>query len=384
MPPGCDKLNKFIRVSKSSISNAEKIAVRKVLDQGYLGMGDNVKIFERDLSIFFGRPATCVSSGTAAIQLSLQAIGIMPGDEILVPSLTYVATFQAISATGAIPVACDVNLENLMIDIDDAKKRLSKKTKAIIPVHYSGDVCNLNHIYSFAKINNLRVIEDAAHAFGSTYKKKIVGSFGDIACFSFDGIKNITSGEGGCIITNDKNVNKKIKDARLLGVIGDSQKRFLGKRSWQFDVVSQGWRYHMSNIMAAIGSAQLDKFTTLSNKRKKIAIRYDENLNNESMVELFRRNYEKIVPHIYVIKLDKSINRKKLMSLLYDRGIETGIHYVPNHTLTYYKKNDILPLNNTEKVSSQILSLPIHPGLSLSEVDYVCKILLELISKKGL
>ena len=169
-------------------------------------MGTQVGEFEKELSRFFGRPAICVSTGTAALQLALQALGVGQGDEVLVQSLTYVASFQAISATGATAVCCDVDPATITLDVCDVESKITSKTKAIMPVHYAGGVGELDAIYEVAKKYNLRVIEDAAHAFGSSHKSRLVGSYGDIACFSFDGIKNITSGEGGCIVTNDTDV----------------------------------------------------------------------------------------------------------------------------------------------------------------------------------
>ena len=243
----------LIRLSKSCIGKSEKEAVNNVLDREYLGMGEDVKEFERLLHEFFGRPAVCVSSGTAALHLALQASGLARGDQVLVPSLTYVATFQAISASGAQPISCEINEKDCLLDYRLLEKNISSKTKAIMPVHYAGDPGKLDQLYKVAKRHNLLVIEDAAHAFGSNFQDKRIGSFGDIACFSFDGIKNITSGEGGCIVSDDLRFIDKVKDLRLLGVINDSEKRFKGERSWDFDSIHQGWRYHMSNIMAAIG-----------------------------------------------------------------------------------------------------------------------------------
>jgi len=211
----------MIRLSKCSISQKEINSVVKTLKNEYLGMGTKVGVFEKNLKGFFGRDAICVSSGTAALQIAIQASNISFGDEVLVPAITYVATFQAISASGAIPIACEVNPETILIDLRDAEKKVTKRTKAIIPVHFAGNASNIKDVYLFAKKKNLIVIEDAAHAFGSYYKNKLVGSFGNISCFSFDGIKNITSGEGGCIISSNKQVNEKIRNARLLGVIGD-------------------------------------------------------------------------------------------------------------------------------------------------------------------
>ena len=364
----------MIRLSKSSISQLEKKAVIQVLESEYLGMGEYVDKFERKLSIFFGRPVVCVSSGTSALHLSLQAIGLKPNDEVLVQSMTYVATFQAISATGAKPVSCDVNPDTLTIDCKDAKKRLTSNTRAIIPVHYAGDPGELDTIYNFAKEHNLRVIEDAAHAFGSKYKGSFVGSFGDIACFSFDGIKNITSGEGGCIVTNDKNVIKKVRDIRLLGVEEDTESRFLNKKSWKFDVCEQGWRYHMSNIMAAIGIKQLERSSELLAKRKNIAQKYDKLLEGATKLKPILHNYSNIVPHIYVVVLERGVNRDNLRQQLSSNGIETGVHYYPNHWLSLYRTKGVnIPV--VESIYQRLLSLPLHPSLKESDLLYICNTL---------
>ena len=196
----------MIRLSKSKITDAEKKAVMHVLDREYLGMGQEVLEFEERLTNFFGRPAICVANGTAALHLACQSIGNKSGDEVLVPSLTYVASFQAISANLVKPIPCDINSKTLLIDLNDAKKKITTNTKAIMPENYAGDGSDLDEIYKFADKHKLRVIQDSAHAFGSTFNNKLIGSFGDISCFSFDGIKNITSGEGGCVVSDDLNI----------------------------------------------------------------------------------------------------------------------------------------------------------------------------------
>jgi dTDP-4-amino-4,6-dideoxygalactose transaminase len=374
-------VKKIIKLSKSSISTEEIISVSNVLKSEYLGMGKKVQEFEKKLKIFFGREVVCVSSGTAALHLSLQALEIKKGDEVLVPSITYIASFQAISATGAKAIACDVESETMLIDINDVKKKISKKTKAIMPVHFAGNPANLKDIYKLAKKNNLFVIEDAAHAFGSYYKKKLIGSLGDIVCFSFDGIKTITSGEGGCIVTSNKKLIDNIKNSRLLGIVGDTEKRYAKKRSWDFDVKYQGWRYHMSDIMAAIGVEQLKKFTLFSKKRKLLAEFYDKNLKDNKYIKHFNINYKNVVPHIYVVKIDNLTNRIRnlLRKLLLKDGIETGIHYKPNHLLTYYKSNQLLI--NTSKVFYKILSLPLHVDLNKEDIIYILSCLKRNLKK---
>lgn len=367
------KSEKVIRLSKSCIGEAEKLAVMGVLDREFLGMGAEVQQFEQALTEFFGRPAVCVVNGTAALQLALQACGIGPGDEVLVQSLTYVASFQAISATGAKPVACDVEPATLTLDWRDAEKRLTPRTKAVMPVHYGGGVGALDEIYAFAHRHGLRVIEDAAHAFGTVYQGKRVGGFGDIACFSFDGIKNITSGEGGCIVTDDAEVQHKVRDARLLGVEKDTEKRYASQRSWEFDVTAQGWRYHMSNIMAAIGLEQLKRFPQMAATRQRLARHYDEMLRGQPRIQLLLQNYDLIVPHIYVVRICELLDRKTLQDKFQEQGIQTGFHYKPNHCLSLYRDTYAQQILLTDAVFPELLSLPLHPDLDEEAVEMVCK-----------
>ena len=372
---------KIIRLSKSVIGEEEKTAVIKVLEKEFLGMGEEVDIFEKKLSEVFKRSTVCVSSGTSAIQLSLEACNIGKGDEVLVPSLTYVATFQAIKATGAIPIPCDVNEDDLLIDIKDASLKITNKTKAIIPVHYTGGVGNLNGLYAFAQKNKIRVIEDAAHAFGTIYNSNLIGSIGDIVCFSFDGIKNITSGEGGCIVSNDKKIIQRVQNSRLLGVENDSQSRYKNSRSWDFNVSRQGWRYHMSNIMAAIGIEQLKKRELFFSKRKLLAFKYDQLFEKVKGISILRRDYDNVVPHIYVLRINNLVDRDSLKEDLLKRGIQIGIHYKPNHKLKYFKTIEKSTLPVTEKVYSQVISLPIHPDLDVNDIEYVSKTLISILPK---
>ena len=371
--------NLMIQLSKSCLTDLEKKAVLDVLDRNYLGMGQDVLNFEQQLGEFFGRPAVCVVNGTAALQLALQSCGVGLGDEVIVPSLNYVASFQAISACGAKPVACDVIPTTLTFDPEDASKRITNKTKAIMPMHYAGGVGQLEEVYKFAESNRLRVIEDAAHAFGSEYKNKKVGSFGDIVCFSFDGIKNITSGEGGCVVSNDSDLIEYIRDARLLGVHKDSDMRYCGRRSWNFDVSHQGWRYHMSNIMAAIGSQQLYRFEELAKIRKSHAKLYDKLLQNIPSIKIISQDYESIVPHIYAIRIPGLKNREELQLKMMNFGIQTGFHYQLNHKLSFYRDLEALPLPVSESLESELLTLPLHPDLIEDEIEFVVNKLVDLV-----
>ena len=362
----------LIRLSKSYLGSEEKEAVCRVIENGFLGMGLEVQNFEAELASYLGGDVSvaCVNTGTSALQLALQAIGIGPGDEVLVPSLTYVASFQAISATGAKPVACDVELSPGFIDLADAEGRLTANTKAIMPVHFASYVVGMPAVYEFSKRYKLRVVEDAAHSFGCALHGNRIGSFGDVVCFSFDGIKNITSGEGGAVVSHDVDIIEKVKDSRLLGVVGDTEKRFSGGRSWTFDVREKGWRYHMSDLMAAIGRAQLRKCDSLFQRRKTIVSLYAEGLKEIPRVDQYdfsiSTNNVDIVPHIYPIKVP---DPDALIDFLSTRAIQCGKHYQPNHLLSFYEIGTSLP--NAEFLSSRNVSLPLHPGVSNEEVKYI-------------
>ena len=277
----------MIRLSKSVVGRAEADAVAHIIeDIGYLGMGATVGELEQQLAAYIGggRRALCVNSGTAALHLALQAV-TRPGDEVLVPSFTFVATYQAIRAAGCKPVSCDIRPDTLTLDLADAERRITPRTTAMMPVYYASNSCMAPDYQAFAREHGLRLVEDAAHSFGCSCQGRKISSFGDVVCFSFDGIKNITTGEGGAVLTADEDVIQKVSDARLLGVQKDSEKRYAGQRSWQFDVVDQGYRYHMSNIFAAIGLVQLSRFEReFAPRRRAIAQRY---INNG--YELFTR-----------------------------------------------------------------------------------------------
>ena len=367
----------MIRLSKSIVGAKEAQAVSKVIkEDGYLGMGKVVQQFELEIEKYLGtksKSCCCVNSGTSALQLAIESV-TKPGDYVIVPSFTYVATYQAISASGCIPISCDVKEDSFLLDLEDVKKRINSKCKALVYVHYASNPGNLEELYSFGRKNKIRIIEDAAHSFGCSYKGEKIGSFGDITCFSFDGIKNITSGEGGAILTKDEKVLSFARDARLLGVVKDTNKRYLGERSWDFDVKHQGYRFHMSNIFAAIGLIQLGRLDNeFATKRKMLQKLYKKLLSNNLKITFQATNDDSdIIPHIMPIRISDD-NRDKIFNILKSNNIGAGLHYKPNHLLTYYNKK--ISLKITEILYQEIISLPLHPGLSEDDVKRISNII---------
>jgi len=369
----------MIKLSKSIVGKQEADAVANVIkDIGYLGMGSVVKQFETEIELFLGATpgsCCCVNTGTSALHLAITAV-TKPGDHVLVPSLTYVATYQAITAAGCIPISCDVNPNTFLIDFEDVEKRITSKCTALVYVHYASNPGDLDELYAFGRKHKLRIIEDAAHSFGCSYKGHKIGSFGDITCFSFDGIKNITSGEGGAIISQDKKVLAYVNDARLLGVINDTVQRYSNGRSWEFDVVNQGYRYHMSNIFAAIGLVQLKRLKSeFSLKRKMLKKLYLEKLRNHPDI-VFQdvNNDSDIIPHIMPLRILNQ-KRDKISNILLKNEIQTGMHYKPNHLLSFFKTEYSLP--TAESLYKELISLPLHPEISNQEIEQISTLILK-------
>jgi dTDP-4-amino-4,6-dideoxygalactose transaminase len=371
-----------IRLAKSVVGPQEAAALARVIDHGYLAMGADVQAFEQDLAAFLGteRDVMCVSTGTAALHLALHACNIGPGDEVLVPTLTYIATFQAISATGATPVPCDVRADSAWLDVADAERRITPRTRAILPVHYAGGTGDLAAVYDLAHAHRLRVIEDAAQAFGCHYRETAVGCSGDIVCFSFDGIKNVTSGEGGAVITADDEVARRVKDCRLLAIQKDTEARYAGTRSWEFDVTDQGWRYHMSNLFAAIGRVQLGRFSReFRPARIGLARRYQALFADMPGVRLLDIEYGEraTVPFSFHIFVEDD-RRDMVLERLRADGIECGIHYKPNHLLTKYGAGRArLPVS--ERLHREVLALPFHPEISVDDQTRIARTVREAL-----
>jgi perosamine synthetase len=357
-------------VSKPSIGQEELKEVEKVFLTGWLGLGATVFEFEKILQDYIGaKNVIAVNTGTTALHIALDAFGIKLGDEVIVPSLTFCASIQVITALGAIPIFCEIDPETLNIDILDVKKKITNKTKAIMPIHYCGLASNMDELIKIGKYNNIFIIEDASHAFGSTYKGRKIGSFGDATCFSFDPIKNLTCGEGGAVSLDNDKIAEIIRKKRILGIDKDTWHRYRNERAWFYEVTTQGYRYHMSNINAAIGIAQFKKFHLFVERKKSIVQRYNDNFNSVSGLKILSWNLEETAPFAYIIRVLNG-NREALIEALKEKGIGTGIHYIPNHLQPFFN-NYAISLPITEKIAEEILTLPLYYDMTDDQVTNV-------------
>lgn len=352
-----------IQASRPCFGEAEGRAVARVLASGYLGMGPETRLFESELQDYLGgRMVVTASTGTSALHVALAALGIGAGDEVLVPSLTFVASFQAVAATGARPIACDVLPDCGLVDLADAARRATPRTRAIMPVHYAGYPGDMDAVHAFARERGLRVVEDAAHAFGSRVRGRLVGSFGDVACFSFDPIKNISCGQGGAIATADAAVAEAARRIRNLAI-----ERSDGREGDAIEVRGLGWRYAMSDLNAAIGRVQLARFEKeLAPHRRELVARYRERLAPFRDVTLLRSEPE-CVPHIFPV-LVPADRREALRTGLREAGFETLVHYKPSHLLAAFR-SDGCPV--AERLYNELVTLPLHGAVTVEHVDRV-------------
>jgi dTDP-4-amino-4,6-dideoxygalactose transaminase len=360
----------MIPVQRPYLGREELDALAGVFDTRWLGMGSVTADFEDKLRRYLGADhVIAVNSGTSALHIALDGLGLQPGDEVLVPSLTFVASVQAIVATGARPVFCDVSADSLTMNIEDAFGRVTKRTKAVMPVHYAGVPCEMDDILPLARERNIRIVEDAAHAFGSAYKGRKVGTLGDVTCFSFDPVKNITCGEGGAVVTDNDDLAARIIPKRILGIDKDTWSRMRQERNWFYNVITPGYRYHMSNLNAAIGLEQLKRLDSFKVRKQAIVGRYDEAFKNISGLALLKHDLKQIFPFLYVLRvLEKQ--RDALMKYLREKDIRTGVHYVPNHLQPLFADfRATLPV--TEQIYEEILTLPLYFEMTDGDVGTV-------------
>lgn len=363
-----------IPVFKPLIEQEEIQAAIDALKMGWLGMGEYVGKFESELKRFIDakdRHVVAVNTGHSALHLAMMLIGLERGDEVITPSFNNVADFQAIFAVGAAPVMCDIREDSLCIDIEKAEELVSSKTKAVIAMDY--DCCLSDHdaVADFAKRHNLRVIHDAAHSLGSSYKGKNIGSFSDICMFSFDPVKTITCIDGGALVVRSEDEANTLHEMRLIGMGQPVGVMYKNQRAWTYDVKRLGFRYHMANLHAAIGLSQLSKMPDISLSRKESCKLYNKLLAAISEVEVPYSNFENVTPFLYYIRVPAK-DRQLLRDHMKSEGVDTGIHWQPGHFFELFKNARCGDLSVTEKISREILSLPLHSYMKPDTINYVC------------
>jgi perosamine synthetase len=355
---------------RPSLSNEELSAIKDVFESRWLGNGSVTKKLEEQLCLHLKtKHVLCVNSGTAALQLAVECLELKPGFEVLVPSLTFPATIQAIVLAGGRPIFCEVEPTTLNIDIEDAKSRLTPDCRVIMPVHYAGQACDMDKVLNLAQENNLYVVEDAAHAFGSTYKGRTVGSLGDLTCFSFDPIKNITCGGGGAIATDNDELAARILPIRNIGIDKDSWLEKDHPISWKYEVVSPGYRYLMSNINAAIGLEQLKKFAAFKDRKHFIIKRYNDAFAEAPEITVLQQNPDETFPFSYVIRISPT-HRDSLIAHLKQNGIDSTVQFTPNHLQPAFSQYHA-DLPTTESLFNEILTIPLFYEMTDSDVNKV-------------
>ena len=345
-----------------TIEEDTKQHVNNALDIGWLGMGSATMEFEERISKFLelnDRYVVTTNTGTSALHIALRLVNVGSGDEVITPSFNYVADHQAIRMTGANVVMCDICEDNLGIDCKKAEKLITKKTKAIIPLHFAGIPCDQKGVFELAKKHGLRVIEDAMHAFGTTINSKKIGSYGDITCFSFDPVKIITSVDGGCVIINTKEEVEKLHRLRLLGVNKDTTERYKNKRAWEYDVLNEGYRYHLTNIMASIGISQIKKVNEFIKSRQEVCQEYNKSFKNILELKIPQTDFSDISPFIYSLRVLNG-KREELIKHLQNLNIDVGIHFIPVHKHKFFQNCKKGDMSVTEEIVEQVLTLPLH------------------------
>jgi dTDP-4-amino-4,6-dideoxygalactose transaminase len=362
-----------IPFAKADIGVEEVSAVMQVLESGWLTSGDWMRKLEAAVSGYLGGVnAIAVNSATSGLHLALEAMGIGPGDEVLVPTLTFAATAEAVRYVRATPVFCDINPHTLNLDVGDAESRITPRTRAIIPVHYGGLACEMGQVWSLAIEYDLKVIEDAAHALGSTYRGSPIGAgLSDAVVYSFYATKCITTGEGGMVVTTDKTLAHRMRTMRLHGIDRDAFDRYRKPGSWEYDVVDAGFKYNLPDILAAIGVAQFERMEEMRANRENIARIYYAALSKLPMQLPKQAEDCQHSWHLYAVCLPLGVQRDQFIEVMKDLGVMCSVHYKPLHRMTYWSQYARGTYPFADAVWPRLVSLPIYSGMEDTEVSKV-------------
>src|SRR3990170_3921931 len=384
-----DSDNSFLPFHVPDIGDDEIRSVVETLRSGWLTTGAKVKKFEEDFAAYTGTThSVAVNSGTAALHLALEAIGIKEGDEVIIPTMTFTATAEVVLYFKAKPVLVDCEPDTLNINADEIEEKINAGTKAIIPVHLAGQPCEMQRIMEIAQKYNLKVIEDAAHALPAHYQEKMIGTIGDITCFSFYATKTITTGEGGMATTGNSEWAERMRMMSLHGINHDAWKRYTKEGSWYYEVLCPGFKYNLTDIAAAIGVEQLKKCDRFWEARRRIAAVYDEAFTDLPEIRTpVCRSGRQHAWHLYVIQLNLErlrIDRSGFIEALKEKNIGTSVHFIPLHVHPFYRSTfgyqpEDFP--NASAAFERIISLPIYPKMTDADagcvVDAVRSIVLQ-------
>lgn len=371
--------NDFLPFHKPHITDDEINEVIDTVRSGWWTTGPKAKRFEEEFNNYIGaKYSLAANSWTAAAHIALEAIGLKPGDEVIIPAVTFTATAEIVCYFNAKPVIVDVERDTFNIDPQKIEQVITKKTRAIIPVHYGGQPCDMDEINGIAKHNNLLVIEDAAHALPAVYRGKRIGTLSDVTCFSFYVTKTLATGEGGMLCTDNEDIAKRSSIMRLHGINSDAWKRYTAEGSWYYEVVAPGFKYNFTDIQAALGLAQLRKIDWLWKSRKEISESYTSLLREDPFIELYKlKNDRESAYHLYPILLNLEmlkINRSQFIDELKNLGIGSSVHFIPLYRHPFYRDTFNLKLNDfpvSESIYPRVVTLPIWPGMQNDDINRV-------------
>lgn len=368
----------YIPYGRQSINDEDIAAVVETLRSDFLTTGPKVWEFEEKIAEYTGvKYAVAVANGTAALHIACLAAGIAPGDEVITTPLTFAASSNCVLYCGGKPVFADVDPDTYNIDPADIERKITKKTKAIIPVHFTGQPCALDEIHRIAKKHDLMVIEDGAHALGAEYKGTIIGGLSDMTTISFHPVKHITTGEGGIVLTNNEKLYQRLSLFRTHGITRDVNLMSENEGDWYYQQLVLGYNYRISDIQCALGVSQLKRLPEFLEKRRNIALRYDEAfLSMPEYLSPKQLENTKNSWHLYVIQTSDG-RRKEIFDGLRRKGIGANVHYIPVYKHPYYQTHGYRDVccENAEKIYQNLISLPIYPDLTQEEQNYVIEAL---------